>query len=514
MTRGFGRAPAAIVAAAPNRLMISIILMMAVLTQTLDTTIVNVALPHMQGSLGATQDQIAWVLTSYIVAAAIVTPCTGWLAARMGRTRLFIVSLAGFTTFSLFCGVAGTIEQMVVFRILQGAFGATLMPLAQAIMLDTFPRKEIAGAMAVWSMGSMLGPIMGPTIGGYLTEEASWRWCFYINLPIGVLGVLGAIAFIPESLRNFDRKFDWLGFAFLTIAIAAMQLILDRGEQKGWLQGTEIKIEAVLALFGLYMFIVHSLTVRAHPFVDLSMFRDRNFVVCIFLMIAMGGVLNGSMILAPELLQNELGYPVITTGLLMGPRGLGAIISMMFYSRLANRVEARVFIGAGLILVGAAMYVMSGWSLAVEAPELAMTALLQGIGSGFIFGPMTTLAFSTLPIAIRTDASGFYALVRNIGGAIGISVVTSRLIELTQSNHAYLGAFFTPFRHQPDTLGGSSARAMEMLNFDITLQAGMVAYVNVFRLLAVLCFICTPLLLMLRFGRNQAENVAGDAALH
>jgi DHA2 family multidrug resistance protein len=492
-----------------NKLMITLILMMCTIMQALDTTIVNVALPHMEGSLGATQDQISWVLTSYIIAAAIMTPATSWLAGRIGRTRLLLLSLIGFTIVSLLCGVAGTISQMVLFRVLQGVFGAAMMPVSQAILLDSHARHEIGRAMSIWGMGVMVAPIMGPTLGGYLTEEFSWRWCFYINLPLGVLTVLGALAFIPESDRVRDRKFDWFGFSFLTLAIAALQLALDRGEQQGWFSSVEIQVEGVLTVFGLYMFVVHSLTAQ-RPFIDLAIFKDRNFILCVLLATGTNVVFNGSFVLSPQLLQTELNYPVITAGLVMGPRGFGTIFAMMVFGRVSNRMDQRLLVLFGMLVVGGTMYTMSGWSLNVGAEQFITVSVIQGVGMGFAFAPMTTLAFSTLPVHLRTEASGFYALVRNVGGAVGISIVISRLSSLTQTNHEHLTEFMTPFRHWAGMGGMSATATMEVMNGELTRQAGMIAYVNVFRLLALLSVVFIPLLFFVR--STPAFGKAGPAA--
>jgi len=499
--------------APPNKTLITLILMLSTVMQAVDTTIVNVALPHMEGSLGATQDQVSWVLTSYIVAAAIMTPATAWLAGRFGRTYLLVVSLVGFTVVSLFCGVAGSISQMVFFRILQGVFGASLMPLSQAILLDTHSRAEMGRAMAIWGVGVMVAPILGPTLGGYLTEEYSWRWCFYINLPIGILTVLGTMTFIPESVKVRDRKFDWFGFSFLSLAIASLQLALDRGEQLGWFASAEIEIEVALAVFGIYMFVVHSLTAQ-RPFIDLALFRDRNFVLCIVLAIVTNLVFNGSFVLSPQLLQTELNYPVVTAGLVMGPRGFGTIAAMLLFGRVSNRIDPRLLIFVGLSTVGWTMYAMSGWSLEIGAKQFIELGLIQGFGMGLSFVPMTTLAFSTLPVGLRTEASGFYALVRNVGGAIGISIVISRLSELTQSNHAHLGEFMTQFRHLSAAHGMSGRASIEMLNLSITRQAGMIAYVNVFRLLAILCVVAAPLLLLIRAQPPAGRSGAAGASAH
>ena len=507
--------PAEGAAKAPNKMLVIMVLMIATTMQALDTTIVNVALPHMEASLGATQDQISWVLTSYIVAAAIMVPATAWLAGRFGRTRLLVASMAGFTFVSLLCGIAGSLEQMVVFRVLQGVFGAALMPLSQAILLDTFSRKEMGRAMAIWGMGVMVGPILGPTLGGFLTEAYSWRWCFYINLPLGILAVLGAIAFVPETSRIQDRKFDWTGFGFLTLAVVALQLALDRGENKGWFQSTEIVIEVVLAVFGVYMFVVHSFTAR-RPFLDLRIFKDRTFMVCVLLSALVGVVLNGSMILSPQLLQTELRYPVVSAGLLMGPRGFGTIAAMMLFGRIANRVDLRLMMAVGLSTMGLTMYLMSGWSLMVSASTIIWVGMLQGFAMGLSFPPMTTLAFSTLPTELRTEASGFFNLTRNIGGAIGISIVVSQLTELTQLNHQRLGEFLTPYRPAAEALIGSSKVNLRLLNLSITQQAGMVAYINIFLLLSILCVAFIPLLLLIRPPKQTAVPPGGaaDAMAH
>jgi DHA2 family multidrug resistance protein len=497
---------------APSKLMITMILMLGTLMQALDTTIVNVALPHMEGSLGATQDQISWVLTSYIVAAAIMTPATGWLAVRLGRVRLIVLSLIGFTIVSLFCGIATSVPELVFFRVLQGIAGAPLMPLSQAILLDTHSRTELGRAMSIWSIGAMLAPILGPTLGGWLTEEYSWRWCFYINLPLGIIAVLGALAIIPESPVSRERKFDWFGFGFLSLALAALQLALDRGQQRNWFQSPEIQVEIVLTVFGLYMFVVHSLTTR-QPFIDLGMFRDRNFFFCVFLAILFAVVFNGSMVLVPQLLQTELNYPVVTAGMVMGPRGLGTITAMLIFGRISNHIDQRIFVAFGLTVCAAAMYGMSSLSLDTDAAHLIGLGVIQGFGMGFAFAPTTTLAFSTLDPSFRGDASSFFALMRNVGGAIGISVVISDLSQLTQSNHLYLGEFMNPFRQMPiDTAGGRAA--LKMLDLSITQQAGMIAYVNVFRLLAMLCLVTLPLLLLIRPGKGGAPPPAAASAAH
>jgi MFS transporter, DHA2 family, multidrug resistance protein len=485
----------------PNKTMISIVVMTATIMQVLDTTIANVALPHMQGSLGATQDQIAWVLTSYLVASAISTPVTGWLASQLGRTRLFTYALAGFTVASMLCGIATTLPEMVLFRLLQGIFGAALVPLSQATLLDTYPRSEVGRAMGMFSMGVMVGPILGPIVGGYLTDQLTWRWCFYINVPLGILTILGALAFLPETNRTIGRKLDWMGFAFLSLAIAGFQLMLDRGEQKGWLQSPEIMIEAALMVFGLYMFVAHSATTR-RPFFDVRLFQDRTFVLSNAIMTLIMLVYYGSMALTPQMLQGELNYPVLTAGLVMAPRGFGTIAAILLVGRISKHTGPRLLIGLGLALSALSLYLMSGWSLDVSGRDIILLGLLQGASIGFINVPLTTNAFTTLDEDLRTEASGFYNLMRNIGSAAGISITSAILVRSAQVNHGYLTEFMTPFRQMPTTPGISGTAALAALNANITLQATMIAYINVFMILAVLCLLIIPVVLFLHVPRT------------
>ena len=494
----------------PNRVMITLIAMVAVTMQLLDTTIANVALPHMQGSLAATLDEIAWVLTSYIVAAAISTPVTGWLASRFGRTRLFVVALTGFTVASALCGVAVSLPQIVFFRILQGLFGAALVPLSQAILLDAYPRNEMQRAMGIFSSGVMIAPILGPVLGGYLTDEFSWRWCFYINVPLGIAAVLGALAFVPETVSNAGRKLDWFGFGFLSLGIMCLQLVLDRGEQRGWFQSGEIQIEAALALFSLYMFVTHSAT-TTRPFFDVRMFQDQTFVVSTIIMMLIFVVYYGSMVLTPQMLQQEFNYPVLSAGLIMAPRGAGTIAAILLTGRISKWVGPRQLIGFGLFVSGVTLYLMSGWNLMTGAGTIVVVGLIQGAGSGFINVPITTIAFATLPAELRTEATSFYSLTRNIGSAIGISVAASQLVESTQINHSRLAEFMTPFRHMSLPHG---PLGMHMLNLGITQQAAMIAFINIFWLLGVLCIAIIPLVLLLRVPKAMSASrtpaVAGE----
>ena len=336
-------------AASPGRIMVTICAMSATIMQALDTTIANVALPYMQGSLSASLDQINWVLTSYIVASAIMTAPIGWVAERFGRKRLFIICAAGFTFASVLCGLAQNIEQMVAFRLLQGAFGAALVPLSQSVLLDAYSAEERGSAMAIWGIGVMLGPIMGPTLGAWLTENYSWHWVFFINLPIGIMTVAGLMIFMPETARSSARRFDWFGFAALALAIGSLQMMLDRGEQLGWFESNEVVAEGVIAAAAFYFFLAHSLTASS-PFVRFELFKDRNFVAgCVFMMV-IGVVLFGTMALVTPFMQHVIGYPILTAGLLLAARGVGTLVAMIIVGRLLKLVEARYLVFTGLTL--------------------------------------------------------------------------------------------------------------------------------------------------------------------
>ncbi len=495
-------APPAPAAGAP-RGPITVSIMLPTVMQALDTTIANVALPHMQGSLSATQDQISWVLTSYIVAAAIMTPPTGFLSARFGRKRLFLAAVAGFTVASMLCGVAGSLAEMVLFRLLQGAFGASLVPLSQAVLLDTYPRERHGSAMALWGLGVMVGPILGPMLGGYLTEYYSWRWVFYINLPVGVLAFLGILAFVPETSKDPGRPFDVLGFVVLCLAIGALQMMLDRGEQMDWFASTEIVAYAVAAALGLYLFLIQMLT-APRPFLEPEVFKDRNFVTGLFFIFVVGAVLLATLALLPPFLQNLMGYPVILAGLVLAPRGIGTMAAMIVVGRLVGRLDARLLILVGLALTALSLWEMAGFTTEVGSWTIARTGVVQGLGLGFIFVPLSTLTFATLPSRHRTEAAGLYSLMRNIGSSIGISVVVSLLVRGTQANHAALAERITPYDplfrapHLPPAWSLADPAGMAALNAEVTRQAATIAYLNDFRLMTLVTLLVMPFLLLLR----------------
>ncbi|MGY4484369.1 DHA2 family multidrug resistance protein [Bradyrhizobium sp. LM3.2] len=416
-----------------RRNMVTICAMTATIMQALDTTIANVALPYMQGTLSASQDQINWVLTSYIVAAAIMTAPVGWISNRFGRKRIFIACAAGFTFASVLCGLAQDINQMVLFRLLQGVFGAALVPLSQSVMLDYYTLQERATAMSIWGMGVMMGPIMGPSLGAWLTESYSWHWVFFVNLPFGAITVLGLAVFMDETDKNLSLKFDWFGFAALAIGIGALQLALDRGEQLDWFESVEIVTEFAVSGVAFYYFFAHSFT-TSRPFIQFALFRDRNFLTgCIF-MTVMGLVLYSTMALASPYLQNVIGYPIMTAGGLLASRGFGTFFAMMMVGRIMRWIEARTLIICGLTLTAASLFQMTGWTDQTQVPEIVVVSVIQGFGFGLVFVPLSTVAFLTLPNHLRTDGTSMLTLLRNVASSVGISIVVAELTQGTRKN--------------------------------------------------------------------------------
>lgn len=496
-----------------HRGMITVSIMLATVMQVLDTTIANVALPHMQGSLSAAQDTITWVLTSYIVASAIMTPATGWIADRIGLKRLFLASVAGFTVTSMLCGLAGSLGQMVLFRILQGVFGAALVPLSQSVLLDINPKERHGSAMAMWGAGIMVGPIIGPTLGGWLTDTLDWRWVFYINLPVGMLAFAGILAFLPESPTR-RRGFDFFGFAMLSIAVGAFQLMLDRGEQRDWFGSTEILVEGALALSAAWVFVIHTATAQ-ESFLNPKLLRDRNFVLGIGFIFVIGIILLATMALLPPMLQQLMGYPSITTGLVLAPRGVGTMISMLVVGRLVQKVDARILILVGLALTAWSLQRMTGFDMTMDRTPIVVSGVIQGLGLGLVFVPLSTLAFATLEPALRTDAASLFSLMRNLGSSVGISMVSTLLSQNTQVNHASLAEHVTATGRAlegiPITqLGPGTAAALSYLNAEVTRQAAMIAYLDDFRLMMFVTLSAAPLLLLLR--RPKARPAVDDHA--
>jgi MFS transporter, DHA2 family, multidrug resistance protein len=486
-----------------RRTLITVSVMLASVMSALDTTIANVALPRIQGSVSATQDQITWVLTSYIVAAAIMTPLSGWLAGQVGRKTVFLYSVVGFTVASMLCGAAQSLPQIVLARLIQGLCGAALIPLSQAVLLDINPPARHARAMAVWVMGATLGPIVGPALGGWLTENYNWRWVFYINVPFGILAVLGIMSFLPEAAIRKSR-FDFFGFIALSVAIASLQIMLDRGQLKDWFSSTETWIEATVAAVSLYLFIVHMLTTTAQRFVSPALFKDRNFLTGNVFIFIVGAVLYATLALLPPLLQDLLNYPVVTTGLVTAPRGLGTLAAMFIVGRLIGKVDIRLIIASGFALAAASSWQMTGFDVQMDSSMVVWSGVLQGLGTGFVYVPLAAAAFATLTPALRNEGTAIFSLTRNLGSSIGISIVNTLLTRNTQVVHAALGEHVSRYnpvlRAQMPGGGSPSLRTLAGLNATVTEQAAMIAYNNDFKLMMVLSLAAIPLVLLLRKG--------------
>ncbi len=481
--------------------------MLATIMQGVDNTIANVALPHIQGSLSAAQDQIAWVLTSYIVAVAIMTPLTGWLAGRLGIKYVFLISVAGFTLASALCGSATSLTQLVIYRLLQGACGAGLVPLSQSVLMQINPPERHGQAIAIWGMGVMLGPIFGPMLGGWLTQDYSWRWIFYINLPVGVIASLGILAFIRETRHTHREAFDFFGFVTLSIAVGALQMMLDRGELKDWFNSTEIWVETLVSGVFFYLFIVHTATARDRSFINLDLMKSPNFLAGTVLMFFVGGILSGTLALLPTMLQSLMNYPVFTTGLVTAPRGIGTMIAMFVVGRMINRVDNRLIILTGFLLTVLSLWQMTGFSLQMGMAPVISSGLLQGFGLGCTFVPLNTLALSNLPRHILTQGTAMRSLMRNLGGSIGISVLEALLIQNTQVVHSRLIENLrpdnplaqAPWLAPPFSLTTPSGIAA--LNAEVTRQAAMVAYINDYALMMMIVLLLIPLLLLVRRAR-------------
>jgi len=497
--------------AVANRGMITASIMLATIMQGVDNTIANVALPHIQGSLSAAQDQIAWVLTSYIVAVAIMTPLTGWLAGRLGIKYVFLISVAGFTLASALCGSATSLTQLVVYRLLQGACGAGLVPLSQSVLMQINPPERHGQAIAIWGMGVMLGPIFGPMLGGWLTQDYSWRWIFYINLPVGVVASLGILIFIRETRRTHREAFDFFGFVTLSIAVGALQMMLDRGELKDWFDSTEIWVEAIISCVSVYLFIVHTATASERSFINLDLLKSPNFMAGTVLMFFVGGVLSGTLALLPTMLQSLMNYPVFTTGLVTAPRGIGTMIAMFAVGRMINRFDNRLIILTGFLLTILSLWQMTGFSLQMGMGPVIVSGLLQGFGLGCTFVPLNTLALSNLPRHILTQGTAMRSLMRNLGGSVGISVLEALLIQNTQIVHSRLIENLrpdnplaqAPLLAQPFSLTTPSGIAA--LNAEVTRQAAMVAYINDYALMMLIVLLLIPLLLLVRRSRPALQ---------
>lgn len=496
---------------AVRRILVGLI-MAAVLMVVLDMTIANVALPHMQASLGASPETISWVLTSYILASAVMTPMTGWLGGRIGRTALFIASLAGFTCASALCGLAGTLPMEVAARFFQGVFGAFVVPLSQAMMIDLHRKEDQVRAITVWGLGAMVGPIIGPVLGGYLTDAFDWRWVFFINVPIGIATTLGLFFMLPK-VPSPVRQFDKFGFVLMAVALGAFQLMLDRGTQEGWFESTEIWIEAGLALSCLWLLLIHSWR-TPHPILPAALFRDRNFVASIVFIFVVGGISTASSALVSPMTQSLLGYPVMDAGFLMVPRGIMMIVGMLLVSRLMRFVDVRLLVGVGVACTAISTWVTTWFDLGMDSHLIIVSGLVLGLGLGFAMMPMNFMMGSTLPPALRTDAAAVYSLSRNIGSSIVLSVCSAMLARNVQINHEELGAHLTAQSMpllQPGLLerfGLGGGRIAAMMDLEITRQSMMIAYLDDFWGLSIALACMIPVVLLLRPAKPRQDDKA------
>jgi len=500
-----------------NRIFTAIAVMAATIMQVLDTTITNVALPNMAGELDATPDNIGWVLTSYLIGSAILMPLTGYITDRVGQKRFLLVSIGGFVVTSMLCGMATSLFQIVLFRFLQGLFGASLVPLSQSIMLQVFPGEQRGKAMAIWAMGVMVAPVMGPTLGGWLTENFSWRWTFYINLPVGIMAFLMAMRHVHDTPVK-ERRMDWYGFATLALGLGMLQLVLDRGNQEDWFSSQLMVAAAVVSVLAFAFFIVYSLTGDHHPLFDLRIFKDTNFLVASLVITATSIGFFGGMVLQSLYMQNFLGYPTFEAGLYMAPRGLASFFVMMFVGKFSGKIAPRNFIFAGSLCSIAGNYLMTHFSDTIAPHDLIVPLVLQGMGMGLIFVPISTLAFTTLPKTVAAEAAGIYSLIRSITSAIGIATLANYLSRSTQQSWSYLRGNINPYNDaltaylQPLHLGldekGIAVAARAVFH-----QAQNLAYIDAFWFATLNFVVMLPLLLLVKTppkGAAPAAPVVAD----
>jgi DHA2 family multidrug resistance protein len=489
--------------------MITLSIMLATIMQTLDSTIANVALPHMQGTLSASQDQIAWVLTAYIVAAAIATPLTGWLCDRFGQKNIFLASISGFTVASALCGMSNSLAEIVLARLLQGVFGAALVPLAQVVLMEINPREKQGSAMAVWGMGVMVGPILGPTLGGWLTDSYNWRWVFFINVPIGLLAFYGMWRYIRPDPGGKHARFDVFGFATLSLGLGALQLLLDRGQQNDWFSSTETWIEAVVAAIAATYFVAHTvMTPVKQSFLDYRLLKNQNYVTGLLFIFIVGLVLYATRALTPTMLENLLGYPVATTGLVTAPTGIGTMLAMLIAGRIIGKVDLRLTLLVGFLVTAYALWQMTGYSLELSESDIVWPGVIQGFGTGLVFVPLSAATFATLSPEMRAQGTAIYSLVRNIGSSIGISLVQTLLTRNTVIAHASLAERVTRGSfawNNPAVAAAFDVRipsGAALLDGAVTQQAAMIAYIDDFWFMLFLTLLVTPLLLLIRPPRR------------
>jgi len=478
-------------------------MVLASLLYSMDWTIAAVALPHMQGAFSATQDQIAWVITSYIVASAIMIPTAGWLSTRFGRKRLCVFAVAGFTAASLLCGAADSLTALVLWRIVQGMCGAFLIPLSHAIILDTYPPEQHGKAMAMWGAGSVLGSAIGPIVGGFVTEYLTWRWIFYINVPLGLVALAGVLSFVPETRRDPRRRLDWFGFLCLAVGLGALQMMLDRGQRLDWFDSGEILIEASLAALGLYLFVVHTLTAH-EPFLDPRLIARRSFFLGLVLISCYGLLSLPPMVIMPPFLEGLRGYSMDAVGLLQSPRGIGMLLALIVSGRITGKVDPRLLIGIGLVSLAIASWEMSRWTAEVGEWPIVWTGLVQGAGAGIMLVPVQVIAFPSLPAAQRTEGAAVFNTVRSVCSSIGVSVTLTLFVVYSAATHSRLVEYISPYREAASTGGfdAGSVEGLTVIEHEIVLQAAMAGYNAAFQFLALGALAALPLLLFI--GRPPA----------
>lgn len=491
-----------------HRKVITASVLLAIFIQTLDQTVAIVALPFMQGSLSASAEEVSWVLTSSVIANAIMTAPAAWMAERFGRKRVFLVCLCGFLCMSMLGGQARTLEQLILCRIVQGMFGAAISPLCQTTMLDIYPVRQRAQAMAIFSVGILMGPAMGPVIGGYLTDAFHWRLVFYVTTIPGILALIGLAIFMPEMPSRSELRFRWYGFAVLGVAVGALQLILDRGQKLDWFASSEIIAAATIGGLCLYLFVVHMLT-SEKPFFSPALFKDRNFVTSLIMTMCISSPQLATATLLVPFLQQLAFYPVVDSGIAMAPRGLGTMVAMFIASQLTVRIDAFKVMFVGLLGIGWTMLVISSWTPDVSQTEMMAILLIQGFSQGLVLNPMIVMGFSTLQAELRGEAVSVQSLCRTMSFAAGISVTTFTLYRNTQATHADIAAGITPFQRALQgydalsrALDPTTIRGAAMLDQMVTHQARIIAFNNTFRLMALT--VIPPLILLFLLRRRSA----------
>ena len=485
-----------------ERIVITVPVLMASLLHAVNMSTAYVALPNIQGNLSARPDQVGWIVTAFVVATAVGTVLTGWLSAQFGRRKVFLGSIVGFTVTSALCGLAANLEQLVFCRILQGFMSAPLLPVSQAIMLDTYPRRLHGFAMSIWSLGMILGPIVGPTLGALLTEYYGWRYLFLMNIPLGIAAFIAIVMTLPEAEVK-GRPLDWIGVISLILAVSFLQLMLDRGERLDWFQSPEIIAEAAIAAVALYVFVLHSLAAK-NPYINLAIFRDRNYVVGLSLIFMFGIAVFSSLFILPLFLQNVQDYPVLSAGWVVSARGIGTMIAMTMGGTLADRFPAKYLILLGLVCVGVSNVMMTHWTAEVSLHEIVWITVVNGYGMGLMWVTLTTVTFSTLAPALRVEGASLFALMRSIGASMGTSVIVAIIVRSSQINYIEMRERISAFSEPMALLGSPAAWDIETadglakLQQLVIAQAEMIAYLNAFVFLVGVAFVAMPLVFLLK----------------